>query len=59
MQFTYIVNPVASQPVKALEHKQCRYDTDKADIEVVVECSQENERLQHCIPAVLNQMLVE
>lgn len=58
LQFTYIVDPVTSQPVKALEHKQCRDDTDKADIEVVVECSQENERLQHRIPAVLNQMLM-
>ena len=59
MQFTYIVHPVASQPVKALEYKQCSDDTDKADIEVMVECSQQNERLQHCIPAVLNQMLVK
>ena len=59
MQFTYIVHPVASQPVKALEYKQCSDDTDKADIEVMVECSQQNERLQHCIPAMLNQMLVK
>ena len=59
MQFTYIVHPVASQPVKALEHKQCSDDADKANIEVMVECSQQNECLQHRIPAVLNQMLVK
>ena len=42
--FTYIVHPVAGQPVEALEHKQYSDDSDKADVEVLMKGGQQDER---------------
>lgn len=42
---TYIVYPVAGQPVETLEHKEQSNDSDEADVEVLVKGSQQDERL--------------